>query len=236
MKIAACSLLTLLGLTSAAFADDAIINAEVQKALDETNRSMEQSVAQMDKQMQVIMPQIADSMSQMMINVFKTLPPLLTTMEQNKVFSKAANQMEQDLQKSTAELRQQFDTAAASAKDASQDSYVISGRQNDNGKILDFTFNENPETYTETQNLLQNVATPAAQNLTLKAPEGQILALNSFKKETINGREYLVNDNFNNGTLITGNFNDRLTLMVYTAGADATARARQFIADFKLNR
>ena len=88
-----------------------IFTPEVQKSFEETQAAMQKSVAEMDRQMQQVMPVVADSMAQMMQNIFKTVPPLMKSLEENRVFSKAAEQLNWEI---GSDRRAQQRTAAGS--------------------------------------------------------------------------------------------------------------------------
>lgn len=211
-----------------AFAQDEIINADVQKSFEQTQAAMQKSVAQIDAEMQKMMPVVAESMSQMMQEVFKTLPPLMKSIEENQVLSKAADQLSQEIDSQIKETGFTVKTSAQTPE--SEDNFMISGSKNDNGKKLDFSFNQNDERLDELQKAIAAKTSPEnGTDFSLTDLKNQKLKGKDFKLEFIDGRSYLVYDDGDTYCYITGIAENNVVIRVLTSGEDAPARARNFI-------
>lgn len=217
----------------AAAQEPEIINADVQKSLAETQAAMQKSVEQMDRQMQKVMPVVAESMTQMMQDFFKTLPPLMKSIEQNQVLSKAADQMSRELDSQIKEAGSSFSDFEEYRRQktaAPKDKFMISGSKNDNGKTLDFAFSQNEERLQELQKAFAAKTSPnGRQDFSLPDLKSRKLDGKGFKLEFIDGRNYLVYDEGNDYSYITGIAENGIIVRVLTSGADASARARNFI-------
>ena len=225
--------ITVLGLSFQAQAEE-IVNADVQKNWQQTQETMQQSLAKMDKQMQQIMPAMAQSMNQMMQDVFKTLPPLMKSLEENQVLSKTAEQMNREINAQVKQLNnelQEYQNYKQQKNASAQDKLSISGSKNDNGKTLDFSFVQNEENLNNLRQAIviksspQNKAELASPLTDIKGKE---LDINELKLENINGNYYLVKEN-EQESFITGIMNGNIIVRVQTGGEDAAARARNFI-------
>ena len=213
-----------------------IANAEVQKSLEQTQATMQKSFEEMDRQMQQMMPVMAQSMSQMMQDVFKTLPPLMKSLEENRVFSKAAEQMNQEINTQVKQLNdelKEYKNYKQQKNASAQDKFAVSGSKNENGKTLDFSFVQNDEAL---NNLRAAIAAKTDSQTRQESAQpladlkGHRFELNEFKLENIGDNSYLVREN-NDETFIAGIINGGIIVRVQTSGENASARARNFIAN-----
>ncbi len=211
-----------------AAAQNDIINADVQKSLAQTQAAMQKSVEQMDAEMQKVMPVVAESMSQMMQDIFKTLPPLMKSIEENQVLSKAADQLSKEIDTQIKDADKVLDAVPAAPE--SEDKFMVSGSKNDNGKKLDFSFNQNDERLDELQKAIAAQTAPDGKaDFSLTDLKNQKLKGKDFKLEFIAGQSYLVYDDGDNYCYITGIAENDVVVRVLTRGEDAPARARNFI-------
>ena len=207
-----------------------IFNNNVRKSLEETQTVLQQSADQMNKQMQEFMPLVAGSISQMMQNVFNTIPPLMKSLEENQVLSKAAQQLNDEISSQTKELNNIISSDENSLSDYSPDKFVISGSKNDNGKKIDFNFSQNDEALIELKNAFDIKTNPDNKaTFSLTDLKNQKLRGNDFRLEIINNQNYLVYDDGNNYCYITGIMNNNIIVRILTSGEDAPSRARNFI-------
>ena len=225
--------ITVLGLSFQAQAEE-IANADVQKNWQQTQETMQQSLAKMDKQMQQIMPAMAQSMNQMMQDVFKTLPPLMKSLEENQVLSKTAEQMNREINAQVKQLNnelQEYQNYKQQKNASAQDKLSISGSKNDNGTTLDFSFVQNEENLNNLRQAILIKSSPQTK-AELTSPltdiKGNKLDINELKLENINGNYYLIKED-KNESFITGIMNGNIIVRVQTGGEDAAARARNFI-------
>ena len=217
----------------AAAQESEIINADVQKSLAETQAAMQKSVEQMDRQMQKVMPVVAESMTQMMQDFFKTLPPLMKSIEQNQVLSKAADQMSKELDSQIREAGNSlgdFEEYRRQKAAAGNDKFLIAGSKNDNGKTLDFAFSQNEERLRELQQAFATQTSPQGKaTFRLSDLKNRKLEAPGFRLEFIDGRSYLVYEEGNNYCYVTGIAENDIVVRVLTTGPDAPNRARNFI-------
>ncbi len=223
-----------LGLISNAMAqENEIINADVQKSFEQTQAAMQKSVEQMDQQMQKVLPAVSESMSQMMQDFFKTIPPLMKSIEENQVLSKAADQMSQEINTQVKEVSrniQDFRAYQQQKESDSQDKFMVSGSKNDNGRTLDFAFSQNDERLAELQKAFTAKTSPdQREDFSLTDFKNQKLKGKDFKLEYINQHAYLIYDDGDSYCYITGIADNNIVVRVQTGGADAPARARNFI-------
>lgn len=216
--------------TAAAFSGaraQEIFNDDVRKSFEETQAALQQSADRMNKQMQEVMPIVAGSMSQMMQNVFNTIPPLMKSLEENQVLSKAAEQLNNEIDAQTKELNASI---SPQTNESAPDKFVISGSRDDNGRKIDFNFSQNDEALKELQNALDIKTNPQnKENFSLKDLKNQKLRGRDFRLEAINGQNYLVYDDGDTYCYVTGIMNNNIIVRILTTGEDAPARARNFI-------
>lgn len=222
---------------NAAAQNTEIINADVQKSLDQTQAAMQKSVEQMDRQMQKVMPVVAESMAQMMQDFFQTIPPLMKSIEENQVLSKAAAQMNREIETQVNEVNanlKDFKSFQEQKSTAGQDKFMVSGSKNDNGRQLDFSYSQNDGRLAELQKAFRAKTAPDGNNdFSLTDLNNQKLKGRDFKLEFIDGRNYLIYDDGNNYCFITGIAENDIIVRVLTTGADAPERARNFIKNVR---
>ena len=103
------SILAIMSIAANAAAQETeVINADVQKSFEQTQKSMQQSIEKIDQHMQKVMPALSESMAQMMQDFFRTLPPLMKSIEENQVLSKAAEQMNKEINTQIQEANRTF--------------------------------------------------------------------------------------------------------------------------------
>ena len=218
---------------NAAAQENMAVNADVQKNFEQTQKSMQQSIEQIDQQMQKVMPALSESMAQMMQDFFKTLPPLIKSIEENQVLSKAAEQMNKEISSQIQEANRTFEDFRAyqeQQKSNEQDKFMVAGSKNDNGKTLDFAFSQNEERLQELQKAFNTKTAPEqTADFSITDFKQQRLKGKDFKIEFIDGRNYLVYDDEDNYCYITGIAENNIIIRVQTSGPDALARARNFI-------
>ena len=219
-----------LGFSFNAAAQSDIINADVQKSLAATQESMQKSVDRLDRQMQQV---VADSFAQMMQDFFKTLPPLMKSIEENQVLSKAANQINQELDSQISEVGKELSTYQnykAEQTAGNEDKFMVSGSKNDDGKKLDFAFSQNDNRLQNLRAALEAKTAPdGAQDFSLTDLSNQKLRGRDFKLEFIDKIPYLVYDDGDTYCYITGIAEDNMIVRVQTSGFEAPERARNFI-------
>lgn len=222
-----------LSFTAAAFANagaQEIFNDDVRKSMEETQAAIQQSADRMNKQMQEVMPLVAGSMSQMMQNVFNTIPPLMKSLEENQVLSKAARQLNNEINTQTREVNASISPRTETLQNGMPDKFVISGSKDDNGRKIDFNFSQNDEALQELQNALDIKTNPQnKETFSLKDLKNQKLRGSDFRLEIINGQNYLVYDDGDTYCYITGIMNENIIVRILTSGEGAPARARNFI-------
>ena len=183
--------------------------------------------------MQKVMPALSESMAQMMQDFFKTLPPLMKSIEENQVLSKAAEQMNREIDTQIQEANRTFKDFRAyqeQQKSNEQDKFMVAGSKNDNGKMLDFSFSQNEERMQELQKAFNAKTAPEqAADFSITDFRQQRLKGKDFKIEFIDGRNYLVYDDGENYCYITGIAENNIIIRVQTSGSDALVRARNFI-------
>ena len=210
-----------------------VINADVQKNFEQTQKSMQQSIEKIDQHMQKVMPALSESMAQMMQDFFKTLPPLMKSIEENQVLSKAAEQMNREIDTQIQEANRTFKDFRAyqeQQKSNEQDKFMVAGSKNDNGKMLDFSFSQNEERMQELQKAFNAKTAPEqTADFSITDFRQQRLKGKDFKIEFIDGRNYLVYDDGENYCYITGIAENNIIIRVQTSGSDALVRARNFI-------
>lgn len=215
-------------------AAEEIINDDVRRAMEETDRAMQESALQMQQTMQKVMPEVADSFSQVMNDLLQAFPPLISAIEQNRVLSKAADRMQQEMQQSLQQLNTELDTLPIPAE---QDEFTFSGSRNNNGRTLDFTFSKDGNDLKTTANALtaleekENGKELSDRQLTDLS--GRQIPLSQFKLETINGTDFLVYEHGDDDIYLTGNNRYGLNARVQAKGENAGARARLFLQNFK---
>ena len=218
---------------NAAAQETEVINADVQKNFEQTQKSMQQSIEKIDQHMQKVMPALSESMAQMMQDFFKTLPPLIKSIEENQVLSKAAEQMNKEISSQIQEANRTFKDFRAyqeQQKSNEQDKFMVAGSKNDNGKTLDFAFSQNEERLQELQKAFNTKTAPEqTADFSITDFKQQRLKGKDFKIEFIDGRNYLVYDDEDNYCYITGIAENNIIIRVQTSGPDALARARNFI-------
>lgn len=242
-------LVLLLGLIlysgTAAAADD-VINRDMQNAFNQTQEEIQKSVAQIDASMQKVMPEIARSMSESINSIFASFTPLLSSMEENKVFSKASAQMNQDLRTSLNGIEQEVGSVVTSPSSPQlitapenkvKENFLLTGSKSENGKSLDFIISQNAEAIKETASLLDKKTSPleAEQGVKIKDFNGHSLPLANFKIENIDGQNFLIYNNETAGTFAIGNYNNQINVKIQTTGIDAYARAQSFLRNLKQN-
>ena len=228
------SILAIMSIAANAAAQETeVINADVQKSFEQTQKSMQQSIEKIDQHMQKVMPALSESMAQMMQDFFRTLPPLMKSIEENQVLSKAAEQMNKEINTQIQEANRTFKDFRVyqeQQKSNEQDKFMVAGSKNDNGKTLDFSFSQNEERLQELQKAFNAKTAPdQAADFSITDFKQQRLKGKDFKIEFIDGRNYLVYDDGDNYCYITGIAENNIIIRVQTSGPDALARARNFI-------
>lgn len=233
-----------------AAAADEIINRNMQEAFAQTQEEIQKSVAEMDASMQKVMPEIARSMSETINSIFASFTPLLSSMEENKVFSKASARMNQDLKSSLNNIEQEVGTSAAQPSAISSEplvkplpktqvkqNFLLTGSKSEDGKSLDFIISQNADAINETAALLDKKTAPSAAvpEVRIKDFNNHSLPLAEFKVENIGGQNFLIYDNQNIGTFALGNYNNRINVKIQTTGIDAYARTQSFLRNLKQN-
>ncbi|MBE6445334.1 MAG: hypothetical protein E7019_04705 [Alphaproteobacteria bacterium] len=228
---------SVLALSFSAQAQDDIINSNVQKQFAETQAAMEKSLITMDKQMQKVMPVVAESMGQMMQNFFQTLPPLLKSIEENNVLSKAADKMTQEINSQVKQANETFQDYKSYQSEKiikSKDTFMVSGSTNDNGKILEFSYNQNSDRLKELLNAFSIKSNAnSKQTFSLTDLNNQKLKSKDFQMETIASNNYLVYDDGDTYCYITGITENNIIIRVLATGPDAPNRARNFVKSAK---
>ncbi len=233
-----------------AAAADEIMNRDMQKAFAQTQEEIQKSVAEMDASMQKVMPEIARSMSETINSIFASFTPLLSSMEENKVFSKASAQMNQDLKSSLNNIEQEVGTPADRPSAISAEplvkplpqaevkqNFLLTGSKSEDGKSLDFIISQNADAIAETASLLDKKTAPSGsdKNIKIKDFNNRSLPLAEFKVENIDGQNFLIYNNQNIGTFALGNYNGQINVKIQTTGIDAYARAQSFLRNLKQN-
>lgn len=104
MKHSLAFALSLMLVSGTALADDRLISADVEKALEQSSAQMNKSVEQMNAAFEKVMPELARSMAQTMSQLLESITPVMQAMENNRTFSKASEQLSKDVARSVDEL------------------------------------------------------------------------------------------------------------------------------------
>ena len=230
-----------------AFSAEDIINKDVQNSLAQTQVEIEKSVAEMDAAMQKVMPEIARSMSETINGIFASFTPLLSSLEENKVFSKTSAQMNQDLKSALNNIEQEVGSASLTAPAQKEttnsetfnikENFLLTGSKTENGKSLEFIISQNKDSIKETATLLDKKASPQNNDeiINIKDFNGHSLPLSEFKIENIDGQNFLIYSNDTIGTFALGNYNKIINIKLQTTGIDSYARAQSFLRNLKQN-
>lgn len=207
-----------------AFSREADINnAEMQKALQQTEQAMQQSAQNLNQTISKVMPEIAESMNKSLTEILGTFPQLFSAMEENRIFSKTSEQMLKELKTSLDEMQ----ISAENYKiENFNNNLAVSGSQNNIG--LDFLITQDPMTIALTREYLDNKKSQNANALSVTALNGKQLELSAFSIENINDNPFLCYDE-KDYTFIIGNLGYDANVKIETRGKDHKQQARDFI-------
>lgn len=207
-----------------AFSREADINnAEMQKALQQTEQAMQQSAQNLNQTISKVMPEIAESMNKSLTEILGTFPQLFSAMEENRIFSKTSEQMLKELKASLDEMQ----ISAENYKiENFNNNLAVSGSQNNIG--LDFLITQDPMTIALTREYLDNKKSQNANALSVTALNGKQLELSAFSIENINDNPFLCYDE-KDYTFIIGNLGYDANVKIETRGKDHKQQARDFI-------
>ena len=207
-----------------AFSREADINnAEMQKALQQTEQAMQQSAQNLNQTISKVMPEIAESMNKSLTEILGTFPQLFSAMEENRIFSKTSEQMLKELKASLDEMQ----ISAENYKiENFNNNLAVSGSQNNIG--LDFLITQDPMTIALTREYLDNKKSQNTNALSITALNGKQLELSAFSIENINDNPFLCYDE-KDYTFIIGNLGYDANVKIETRGKDHKQQARDFI-------
>lgn len=207
-----------------AFSREADINnAEMQKALQQTEQAMQQSAQNLNQTISKVMPEIAESMNKSLTEILGTFPQLFSAMEENRIFSKTSEQMLKELKTSLDEMQ----ISAENYKiENFNNNLAVSGSQNNIG--LDFLITQDPMTIALTREYLDNKKSQNTNALSITALNGKQLELSTFSIENINDNPFLCYDE-KDYTFIIGNLGYDANVKIETRGKDHKQQARDFI-------
>lgn len=120
---------------------DELITPDIEKALQKSNEEMVNSVNEMNKTFEEVIPQITKSVENMMGNFLNSITPVIESIEKNQTLTKASKKISQEFQNTVQE------------KPLSN--YLsVQGSKADNGQSIEFNFNQDPEVVSQTNNLI----------------------------------------------------------------------------------
>lgn len=223
---------SLMLLSTAAYASDELINADIQKAVQASNEEVLKSVDNMNKTLEKVMPEITQNMAKNMSQIINSLTPVMEALEKNNTFSKASDKLAKDVAKSINELD------IPNTKVDTEDSYLsVKGYKNDNDDNLQFSVNQNPNLVLNTSNFITLVNKGDKNaDLSVLTLDNKIISLKEFKTITINGHDYLVYDNTKEKySFLSGNIDPSVNIQVQTTGKNHEEKARDFIKSMRQN-
>ena len=138
MKHSLAFALSLMLVSGTALADDQLIGADVEKALEQSSAQMNKSVEQMNAAFEKVMPELARSMAQTMSQLLESITPVMQAMENNRTFSKASEQLSKDVARSVDELN------LPNTKVEQGEFLTVKGSKTVNDNSLQFDVNQNP--------------------------------------------------------------------------------------------
>ena len=213
MKHSLAFALSLMLVSGTALADDRLIGADVEKALEQSSAQMNKSVEQMNAAFEKVMPELARSMAQTMSQLLESITPVMQAMENNRTFSKASEQLSKDVARSVDELN------LPNTKVEQGEFLTVKGSKTVNDNSLQFDVNQNPTLVNNTAEFIRC-----------------IISLKDFSVLDIDGSSYLVfdgKDKDHDFSYITGNIAPGLNLQVQTSGPGHEKAARDFVKSLR---
>ena len=222
MKHSLAFALSLMLVSGTALADDRLIGADVEKALEQSSAQMNKSVEQMNAAFEKVMPELARSMAQTMSQLLESITPVMQAMENNRTFSKASEQLSKDVARSVDELN------LPNTKVEQGEFLTVKGSK---------TVNQNPTLVNNTAEFIRIIkAGEKIPELSLVALNDCIMSLKDFSVLDIDGSSYLVfdgKDKDHDFSYITGNIAPGLNLQVQTSGPGHEKAARDFVKSLR---
>lgn len=187
MKHSLAFALSLMLVSGTALADDRLIGADVEKALEQSSAQMNKSVEQMNAAFEKVMPELARSMAQTMSQLLESITPVMQAMENNRTFSKASEQLSKDVARSVDELN------LPNTKVEQGEFLTVKGSKTVNDNSLQFDVNQNPTLVNNTAEFIRIIkAGEKIPELSLVALNDCIMSLKDFSVLDIDGSSYLV--------------------------------------------
>ena len=211
MKHSLAVALSLMLVSGTALADDRLIGADVEKALEQSSAQMNKSVEQMNAAFEKVMPELARSMAQTMSQLLESITPVMQAMENNRTFSKASEQLSKDVARSVDELN-------------------LPNTKVEQGEFLTVKGSNTAEFIRIIK------AGEKIPELSLVALNDCIMSLKDFSVLDIDGSSYLVfdgKDKDHDFSYITGNIAPGLNLQVQTSGPGHEKAARDFVKSLR---
>lgn len=223
--------LPLILISGITLADNSLINSDIEKALEQSSAQMNKSVEQMNATFEKIVPELTRSMVQTMSQLLNSITPVMQAMENNRTFSKASEQLSQEVARSMDELK------FPDTKPEQNEFLTVKGSKTVNNNSLQFDVNQNPTLVNNTAEFIRIIKTgEKIPELSLVALNDCIMNLKNFSVLEIDDNNYLVfdgKDKDHDFSYITGNIAPGLNLQVQTSGPNHDKAARDFIKSLR---
>ncbi len=219
MKTSLFILSFLLTSATAMAQNDDLITPDIEKALQKSNEDMINSVNEMNKTFEEVIPQITKSVEEMMGNFLNSITPVMEAIEKDQTLSKASKKLSQEFENSVKQIQQ-------------PDSLAVQGTKTGDGHRLGFNFSQNPDDISHTDSLIIQKSNPEnTLNPEILSLNKQKLPLERFKLIIINNSSFLAyDDEEKQYTYLVGNLNSGANLQVEANGAGHKEKAREFAA------